>query len=137
MLKLGDKSIEVLRYHYEHQNEERMTVGESCVENGLIFTTSIATSIHAQNLIRLFKKLLKEAGLPEIRFHNLRHTAASIMLNHGIPVIVVSRRLGHARPSTTLDVYGHLIPRMDEDPAQKMDELVTPVELHQICTRNR
>ncbi|MCJ7537419.1 MAG: site-specific integrase, partial [Anaerolineales bacterium] len=101
------------------------------VESGLIFTTSISTPIHARNLIRYFKKLLNEAGLPEIRFHDLRHTAASIMLNHGIPVIVVSRRLGHARPSITLDVYGHLIPRMDEDAAQKMDELLTPVELHQ------
>jgi site-specific recombinase XerC len=131
MLKLGDKSIEVLRNHYESQYKERMACKDRWVESGLIFTTSIGTPIHARNLIRYFKKLLNEAGLPEIRFHDLRHSAASIMLNHGIPVIVVSRRLGHARPSITLDVYGHLIPRMDEDAAQKMDELVTPVELHQ------
>ena len=54
------------------------------------------------------------------------------MLNHGIPVIVVSRRLGHAGPSITPDVYGHLIQSMDEVAAQKIDELVTPVELHQL-----
>jgi len=120
-----------LRRHYDLQHEERMAQGERWVEHGLIFTTSIGTPIHARNLIRYFKKLLNEAGLTEIRFHDLRHTAASIMLNHGIPVIVVSRRLGHARPSITLDVYGHLIPNMDEIAAQRIDELVIPIEIHQ------
>lgn len=139
-LYLGDKCIEVLRNHYDFQHEDRMDQGEQWVENGLIFTTSVGTPIHARNLLRYFKKLLRDAGLPEIRFHDLRHTAASIMLNHGIPVIIVSRRLGHARPSITLDIYGHLIPNMDEVAAQKIDELVIPIEvrqLHQICTRNR
>ena len=130
-LSLGDQSIEVLRRHYDLQHEERMAQGERWVEHGLIFTTSIGTPIHARNLIRYFKKILNEAGLTEIRFHDLRHTAASIMLNHGIPVIVVSRRLGHARPSITLDVYGHLIPNMDEIAAQRIDELVIPIEIHQ------
>jgi len=69
--------------------------------------------------------------LPVIRFHDLRHTAASLMLNHGIPVIVVSRRLGHAKPSITLDVYGHIIPSMQAEAAEKMDELVTPVVMMQ------
>jgi integrase len=45
-----------------------------------------------------------------IQFHNLRHTSASLMLNRNIPAIVVSKRLGHAKPSTTLDIYGHLMP---------------------------
>ena len=130
-ISLGDKSIDVLRNHYNLQQQERTVQGERWVENGLIFTTSLGTPIHARNLLRYFKNLLDEAGLPEIRFHDLRHTAASIMLNHGVPVIVVSRRLGHARPSITLDVYGHLIPNMDEAAAQKIDELVIPIELHQ------
>ncbi len=50
------------------------------------------------------------------------------MLNHGIPVIVISRRLGHAKPSITLNVYGHLIPSMQAEAAQKIDELITPLE---------
>ena len=72
-----------------------------------------------------------------MRYHDLRHTAASFMLNHGIAVIIVSRRLGHAKPSITLDVYGHLIPSLQAEAAQKIDELITPVEfyqLHQNCT---
>jgi len=82
--------------------------------------------------MRDFKNLLQTAGLPKIRFHDLRHTAASLMLNNGVPVIVVSRRLGHARPSITLDVYGHLIPGMQEEAARLMDELITPVEFQQL-----
>jgi integrase len=73
--------------------------------------------------------LLENAGLPRIRFHDLRHTAASIMLNHGVPVIVVSRRLGHAKPSITLDIYGHLMANAQQEAAQLMDEIVTPIEL--------
>lgn len=68
--------------------------------------------------------------MQKIRFHDLRHTAASLMLNHGIPVLVVSKVLGHSKPSTTLDYYGHLIPIMQDDVARLMDELVTPVPVN-------
>lgn len=72
-------------------------------------------------------------------------TAASLMLNHGISVIVVSRRLGHAKPYITLDVVGHLLPSMQAEATQKIDDLITPLEffqlhqtapdLHQNCTK--
>jgi len=107
---LGDRTIEVLHRHYERQDEARKKAGESWTEYGLIFTSANGTPIHFRNFLRDYKNLLKLAGLPDIRFHDLRHTAASLMLNHGIPVIIVSRRLGHAKPSITLDIYGHLIP---------------------------
>ena len=76
--------------------------------------------------MRSFTLLLKEAGLPHFRFHDLRHTAASLLLNYNIPLIVVSGRLGHARASITSDVYGHLIPSMQDEAAQLIDDLVTP-----------
>ncbi len=60
----------------------------------------------------------------------MRHTSASLMLNHGIPLIVVSRRLGHAKPSITLDIYGHLVPGMQVEAAEMIDELITPLKLH-------
>ena len=136
---LGSGSIYVLRNHYDRQNEARQKAGDKWVEHGLIFTTRYGTPHHPRNLLRDFKLLLKNAGLPIIRFHDLRHTAASLMLNHGIPVIVVSRRLGHAKPSITLDVYGHLIPSMQIEAAQKIDELITPVRctgLHPVAPAN-
>jgi integrase len=71
-------------------------------------------------------------GLPDqpiIRFHDLRHTAASLMLNRGVPGFVVSRILGHSKPSTTMDIYGHLIPAMHEGLGNLMDELLTPIQV--------
>ncbi|MCC7130131.1 MAG: hypothetical protein B6D39_04800 [Anaerolineae bacterium UTCFX2] len=129
---LGKTTLEVIGRHYDRQNEIRKKAGEGWTENGLIFTTANGNPIHFRNLMRDFKNLLQAAGLPMIRFHDLRHTAASLMLNNGVPVIVVSRRLGHARPSITLDVYGHLIPGMQEEAARLMDELITPVEFQQL-----
>lgn len=74
---------------------------------------------------------MEKAGVKKIRFHDLRHTAASLLLNNGVPVIVVSKMLGHAKTSTTLNIYGHLMPTMQEQAAQVMDEIVTliPVNL--------
>jgi integrase len=129
-LALGSTTIAVLRSHYEGQHNERKSTGDNWHEYGLIFPNSLGGPIHPRNLLRDFKKLLRDVGLPVIRFHDLRHTAASLMLNHGIPVIVVSRRLGHAKPSITLDIYGHMIPGMQAEAAEKMDQLVTPVMLH-------
>ena len=128
-IALGGRTIEVLRAHYERQQVERLAAGEKWKENGLIFTTSQGGPIHPRNLLRDFKKLLRDAGLPAIRFHDLRHTAASLMLNNNIPPIVVSRRLGHAKASITLDVYGHLIPSMQTEVADKIDELIMPVSV--------
>lgn len=123
----------MLREHYEYQFEERRSAADKWIEHGLIFTNTKGGPIHPRNLLRDFRRLIKAAGLPEIRFHDLRHTAASLMLNQGLPLIYVSRRLGHARPSITLDVYGHLIPYMQLEAAEMIDELVTPVQLHQIA----
>lgn len=61
----------------------------------MIFSTRIGTPIHPRNPVRAFKLLLQDAGLPPIRFHDLRHTATSLMLNNNIPLIAVSRHLGH------------------------------------------
>lgn len=61
------------------------------------------------------------SGLPKIQFHDLRHTVASLMLNNGIDVLVASQRLGHAHPNITLDVYGHLMPSMQNEVAEIID----------------
>ncbi len=125
---LGQASLESLRKHQQEQFNLMKKAEKKWQENDLIFTTSIGTSIDKYNLIKTFKKLLKDAGLPNIRFHDLRHTAATMMLNNGIPVIVVSKRLGHSKPSITLDVYGHLIPGKQQEAAELMDELLTPIQ---------
>jgi integrase len=126
---LGKQVLEVLRAQQEKVWRMRKGAGKNWQEFDLIFPTKVGTPIQGCNLRRAFRKLLKVSGLPKIRFHDLRHTAASLMLNYGIPMLVVSRRLGHAKASITLDVYGHLVPGKQEEAAALMDELMTPISL--------
>lgn len=131
-ISLGSGTLMVLREHQQAQFKLMQEEIGKWQDQDLIFTTTIGTPTDKYTLLKSFKKLCREAGLPEIRFHDLRHTAASLMLNNGIPVIVVSRRLGHARPSITLDVYGHLIPSKQQEAAEIMDELLTPISVELI-----
>ena len=112
--------------HRKRQDNERQN--KDWQEHDMLFPSSIGTPTDQRNLNRGFKNILIEAGLTPIRFHDLRHTAATLMLMHGIPILVVSRRLGHSKPSVTLDIYGHYLPGMQEEAANLMDELVTPIE---------
>jgi len=128
-ITLGEGSLQILREHREKQLNRKLKAGDRWQEFSLIFPSSVGTPLTPSNLHRDFHRVLALAVLSRIRFHDLRHTAASLMLNHGVPVIVVSKILGHAKPSTTMDIYGHLINEMQEEAARIMDELVTPVQV--------
>lgn len=123
-IMLGKQALEALRNHKREQERLIDSVGQDWTDLNLVFPSSAGTPLTASNIRRDFRKLLAVSGLPKIRFHDLRHTAASLMLNHGIPVLIVSKRLGHAKASITLDVYGHLIPSQQEEAAQLMDDLM-------------
>ena len=127
VIKLGEGTLQKLREHKERQDVERKVAGDLWQDLDFIFSSSVGTPIDASNLRLEFHKVLDRAGLPKIRFHDLRHTAASLMLNHGIPVIVVSKMLGHSKPTITMDIYGHLYNEMQDEAAKLMDDLVTPV----------
>lgn len=129
-IKLGEGVLQALREHLERQQKEQDVGGERWVDYDLIFPSKSGTPLDPSNLRLDFARVLQRGGLPKIRFHDLRHTAASLMLNHGIPVIVVSKILGHSKTSITMDIYGHLSNEMQDEAAQLMDELVTP-----ICTQ--
>jgi integrase len=77
-----------------------------------------------RNLWAQFKALSRKANLPDIRFHDLRHTASSLLLNHGVSPVVVSRRLGHANPSITLSIYAHATMDMQVHVANVMDQIL-------------
>ena len=96
-------------------------------ENDLVFPSSIGTPFAKTDVERDYHAILARVGLRRIRFHDLRHTAASLMLNHGIPPLVVSRILGHANSSVTLTIYAHSSLEMQAGAAALMDELVTPM----------
>jgi integrase len=126
---IGEVILQKLREHLERQPLQKAVTGSRWQENNLIFPSTIDTPGDPSNLRVDFRKVLEKAGLPMIRFHDMRHTAASIMLNNNIPVITVSKRLGHAKPSTTLDIYGCLYPESQEEAARIMDEIITPIPL--------
>ena len=124
-IKLGKEALEVLKEHKREQDLMIRSVGQNWIDLDLVFPSLSGTPYTASNIRRAFRNLLKVSRLPKIRFHDLRHTSASLMLNHGIPVLIVSKRLGHSKPSMTLDVYGHLIPSRQEEAAQLMDNLMS------------
>jgi integrase len=126
-IKLGPSTLQALRAHWERQQLEKAAAGPSWQNNDLVFPSTHGTPLDQSNLLKEFKRILMLANLPHIRFHDLRHTAASLLINHGIPVIVVSRILGHSKPSVTLDIYSHVFSGMQDEAAQLMDTLVSPV----------
>lgn len=126
ILPIGNELQQALLDHRRKQDNEKRFMGSAWKEHDLLFTSSIGTPLDQRNLLRDFKAVLKEAGLRDIRFHDLRHTAASIMLRNGIPLVEVSRYLGHSSPSITLNLYAHLLPGGLENTAKMMDKLLTP-----------
>jgi integrase len=98
-------------------------VGSLWQDNGLVFPTTTGTTMSCTNLLgRHFKPLLKRAGLPEIRLHDLRHTCATILLMAGKHPKFVQKLLGHASINITLDTYSHVIEEMDGGLGDAMDE---------------
>ena len=90
---------------------------------GLIFATETGSIINPSNLRnRSFKPLLEKAGLPPIRFHDLRHTCATLLLSKDVNPKVVSEMLGHSSISVTLDIYSHLLPDMQEKATKALEE---------------
>ena len=128
-IKLGSETVNVLTEHYKRQLDKSAGAGQRWQDHGLVFPSTVGTPINPRNVLRTFRKVLNDAGLPKIRFYDLRHTAASLMLNHGVDVLIVSNRLGHSKPSTTLDVYGHLISNSQDKAAELIDTLITHISI--------
>ena len=95
----------------------------------LVFAENNGKPIEPRKIQKAFKRILAAAGLPTIRFHDLRHTAATHMLGNKVDMFTVSRRLGHTKVSTTLDIYAHAIPGTQEEAAEIRDEITALVAL--------
>ncbi len=114
-----------LKEHRLRQLEDRLAAGPDWQDNDLVFCTRVGTPLAACNLHRRsFKPLLEKAGLPDIRFHDLRHTCASLLLGQNEHPKVVQDLLGHSTISLTMDTYSHLMEGMRRSAAQKMESLL-------------
>jgi integrase len=120
---LTPRALEALRRHRAGQNEMRLAAGVLWEDNDLIFPTRIGGVMRPSTLTDdHFKPLLERAGLPRsVRFHDLRHTAATLLHSGGVHPKLVQELLGHSSIAMTLDTYSHWIPSMGEQTAAAME----------------
>ena len=134
-IALDDGTVAVLRRHRRRQLEERMAWGEAWEDSGAVFTREEGTPLHPQTMAWHFEKAVRDldtamkaadpkASFPAIRFHDLRHTHATLALQAGVHPKVVQERLGHSSISITLDLYSHVVPGMQEDAAAKVGAMI-------------
>jgi integrase len=122
---LSRKSVEALRRHRENQETEKEAVADRWHDDDLVFCSSVGTPLSRHNVrSRSFKPLLRRAELPAIRFHELRHTCATLLLSKNIHPKLVQELLGHASISTTLDTYSHVLCGMSRGVADAMDNIL-------------
>jgi integrase len=121
-LRLSKRAASVLRVHRKRQLEERVRKAGLWEDHGLIFPSEVGTPMSGRNLYRAFKIRVKRAALPQtLRFHDLRHTCATLLLRQGINPKFVQELLGHADISLTLNTYSHVLPDMGDAAAGGMD----------------
>jgi integrase len=112
-INLTPRTVNALKTHRKNQLEEKIRRAGLYQDHGLVFASGVGTPLNPENLVkRSFKPLLKKAGLPEIRFHDLRHTCATLLLGRGVHQKFVQELLGHATIAMTLDTYSHYLPSM-------------------------
>jgi integrase len=120
---LAKVALEALKEHRVHQSEARSKASDKWCENGIIFCSVYGGFFNPAKVLEIFKQLLKDAGLPHMRFHDLRHSAATILLVAGVHPKVVQERLGHSTIAMTMDVYSHVLPSMQQEAAEKIDDM--------------
>lgn len=113
--------VEVLTKHQIQQVKQRAG-NEGWVDQGLVFTNALGGHMARTTIRERFNRILKKAGLPHVRFHDLRHSAATILLSWGIHPKVVQEILGHSQISMTLDTYSHVLPSMQDEVTKKWDD---------------
>lgn len=123
VVDISDSVVEVLKQHKRRQAEELLLLG---IRSDMVFTTTKGKWVDPSWIKNTFHVIAKKAGNPRIRFHDLRHTHATLMLKAGVHPKVVSERLGHSTITITLDTYSHVIPSIQKDAANKLETLISP-----------
>ncbi|MHB8312386.1 MAG: tyrosine-type recombinase/integrase [Candidatus Dormibacteria bacterium] len=125
-IALAPQAVEALRRHRQAQIAERLAAGPLWQDLDLVFASEGGAPVNRDRLIaRSFNPLLAQAGLPRIRFHDLRHTAATLLLAQGVHPKIAQEMLGHANIAVTLDRYSHVSQDMQQDAARVMGEVLS------------
>lgn len=125
VIPLSPKLLSLLKKHKVQQDQERLAAGPAWNDHGFVFTNKLGNTLEHNNVYkRDFKPLVEKAGVPKIRFHGLRHTYATLCLERGMHVKVLSSRLGHSREGFTLQVYAGMTPVLEEGTATILDDVI-------------
>ncbi len=125
VIDLDSGTAQQLQTHRQRQQFERAEWGSDYLGQDLVFCKEDGTPMHPHTFSQAFDRLVAKTDLPRIRLHDLRHTHATIALRAGVPVKVITERLGHETPAFTLKQYAHVIPGMQAEAAAAVAELVT------------
>lgn len=123
-ISLTDKAINELQIHRKKVIKEKLSAGSDYQDNNLVICTKLGTPINPRNLLREFYKLMKKAKVPKIRFHDLRHTVATLMLTQNINPKIVKEILGHSDIRVTLDTYSHVLPSVHKETAKQYGDML-------------
>ncbi len=129
MIKLPVFVVDILMRHKAQQEEQRCQVGSAWIDKDLVFTNAQGCYFSSSTLRKVFRRFLVSIGLPHMRFHDLGHSAAPILLAMNVHPKVVQEILGHSQITMTLDVYSQALPSMQEDVTKQWDsEFGKPVK---------
>jgi integrase len=123
-IDLDARTIAVLKTSRKRQLETYLLAGIRAEESDLVFAKADGSPIHPDYFSQVFERLVAKMDLPRIRLHDLRHTHGTLLIKAGVPVKVVSERLGHSSVAFTMQVYQHVLPGMQADAAEKFGEIV-------------
>ncbi|MEO7019487.1 MAG: site-specific integrase, partial [Ktedonobacteraceae bacterium] len=115
--------LESLKKHRVRQLEEKLKAGSTWQDHEYVFCTSVGTHLNpTKDILDQLKKMLQNAGLPDIRFHDLRHSVATMLLGLETNPKIVQEILGHSAISVTMDIYSHVLPTMQKEAMNKLHE---------------
>lgn len=120
-------AIEALRRHRVEQAKRQKEHGEVYLHTGWVITTAKGNAMSPEYLTHTFPLLLTKKGLPHMRFHDLRHSHASLLIKYGTPMKAISARLGHSNIGVTMDTYGHLLPGVEEEAVKRLESSLQDV----------
>lgn len=123
-LAMPGRILTVLLEHRDRERERHQAEGRALLPGAFVFTTPEGGPLEARTVLRWFDAVLKRADLRYIRFHDLRHSAATFLLVQGVPMRVVMEILGHSQMSTTSDRYSHVVPELQREAASRMDAIL-------------
>lgn len=112
-----------MKEHHGRQEQARIQAGEAWHDQRIVSCNQYGGFYNPEKVDKHFQKLLKRAGFAYMRFHDLRHSAATILLVAGVHPKVVQERLGHSTITMTMDIYSHVLPSMQQEVAEKIDDL--------------